>query len=812
MNTQGGITLPKIWKNIYKFGVKIGEKLLGGVSQDEALAALGEPTVTKGMPEILRKAAAETCVLLKNDGVLPYTKDSIVSVFGRNQIDWFFTGYGSGGDVKIPYGRNLIDGLKECEIKYNAELADIYSKWSAENPIDHGVWGMWPRFYPDMTLTADIVKNAAEKGSDAIFIIGRSSGEDRENALEKGGYYITDEEKANLSLITEYFDKVTVILNIGSVIDMSVFENFGDKIGAILIAWQGGMESGTGIADILCGNVTPCGKLPDTIAKDYAKAKAFGNFGKKTYNEYAEDIYVGYRGFETDDPTNVVYPFGYGLSYTTFDIEYDDAKVLEDSVEFSVTVTNTGAVCGKESVQIFLSKPKGVLGNPDKELVGFAKTKNLKPNEKQTLNIAVPKYYFTSYDDSGVTGLPYSYVLQEGEYKIYIGTNVRDTKKVWSRYEEKTVCYEKLKQVSAATTDFDRKKVLDSGVTFEKAPKRTYDLKKIILKNLPQPIPMTGDKGLKLSDVKSGKCTLDEFTAQLDLNELEAISRGAYKMDSPLGTKGNAGAMGGVTESLREKGVPPVITTDGPSGIRLLHYCSLIPIGTAFASSFDTALIEEVYGVLSGEMKEKGSDILLAPGMNIHRNPLCGRNFEYYSEDPVLTGKMGAAAVRGIQKNGGSATPKHFACNNQETNRTYNDSRLSERALREIYLRGFEICVKEGKPNCIMTSYNKINGVWGHYNYELCQRVLRDEWGFEGTVMTDWWMRKSKSPEFPKMRDNAYRVRSSVDVLMPGGDRVGKEKPDGTLLKTLGKPEGITTGEMQRTAKRVLRLAMKYIN
>lgn len=801
----------KIWEKIYTFGAKIGEKLTNGVSQEEALKALGEPTVTEGMPEILRRAAAETCVLLKNDGALPYSENSVVSVFGRNQIDWFFTGYGSGGDVKIPYGKNLIDGLKDCGIKYNTELAETYSKWSAENTIDHGVWGMWPRFYPDMALTPEIVKEAAEKSSDAIFIIGRSSGEDRENVLEKGSYYITDEEKANLALITEYFDKVTVLLNIGSVIDMSLFEEMDDKIGAILIVWQGGMESGTGVADVLCGNVNPCGKLPDTIAKDYNTAKAFGNFGKKAYNEYSEDIYVGYRGFETDDPTNVVYPFGFGLSYTTFKIEYENAQILEDSVEFTVNVTNTGKVCGKESVQVYLSKPKGVLGNPDKELVGFAKTKNLNPDEKQTLKINVPKYYFASYDDNGATGFPCSYVLQAGEYKVYIGKNVRDTKKVWSRFEEKTVCFEKLRQVSAATVDFNRKKILDSGVSFEKVPKRTYDLKRIILDSLPQPIPMTGDRGLKFADVKSGKCTLDEFTAQLDLTELEAISRGAYKMDCPLGAKGNAGAMGGVTESLREKGVPPVITTDGPSGIRLLYYCSLIPIGTAFASSFDTELIEEVYAALSAEMKEKGSDILLAPGMNIHRNPLCGRNFEYYSEDPVLTGKMGAAAVRGIQKCGGSATPKHFACNNQETNRTHNDSRVSERALREIYLRGFEICVKEGKPNCIMTSYNKINGVWGHYNYELCERILREEWEFDGLVMTDWWMRRAKSPEFPKMRDNAYRVRASVDVLMPGGDRLGKEKPDGTLLKTLGKSEGITTGEMQRTAKRVLKLCLKYI-
>ncbi len=811
MGKKEGFSLSKIWKNIYKAGVKIGEKITNSVSQNEAVEALGELTVTEGMPEILRKAAAESCVLLKNNGILPYSDDSVVSVFGRNQIDWFFTGYGSGGDVKKPYGKNLIDGLNECNIKYNKELAEIYSKWSKENPIDHGVWGMWPRFYPDMILTEDTVKNAAEKSSDAIFIIGRSSGEDRENVLEKGSYYITDEEKANINLITKYFDKVTVLLNIGSVIDMSWITELGDKIGAVMIVWQGGMESGTGIADLLCGNAVPCGKLPDTIVKCYDKVKAYKNFGTKDYNNYEEDIYVGYRAFETGMQDEVLYPFGFGLSYTTFDIKYESAEVLEESVKFSVTVTNTGDTKGKEIAEAYISKPKGVLGNPERELVAFAKTKELAPGESETLTLEVPKYYFTSYDDNGVTGFAYSYVLQDGEYGIYIGKDVRDAQKVWSYYQEKTECFEKLKQVSAPSADFNRWKITDKGFSTEKAPKRKYDLKEIIIENLPEPIPMTVDRGLKLADVKNGKCTMDEFAAQLNLTELEAISRGAYKMDSPLGAKGNAGAIGGVTESLREKGVPALITTDGPSGIRLLSYCSLIPIGTAFASSFDTELIEEVYSALSVEMKEKGSDILLAPGMNIHRNPLCGRNFEYYSEDPVLTGKMGAAAVRGIQKCGGSATPKHFACNNQETNRTYNDSRVSERALREIYLKGFEICIKEGKPNCIMTSYNKINGVWGHYNYELCQRILRDEWNFDGMVMTDWWMRKSKSPEFPKMRDNAYRVRASVDVLMPGGDRLGKEKPDGTLLKTLGKPEGITSAEMQRTAKRVLNLCIKYL-
>ena len=401
--------------------------------------------------------------------------------------------------------------------------------------------------------------------------------------------------------------------------------------------------------------------------------------------------------------------------------------------------------------------------------------------------------------------------MEEGEYKLYVGTDVRSAEKVWSYHQENTVQVLELQQTAAPEVAFDRM-VNDGKLKFEKTPVKEYDLRHIIIENIPRPIPRTGDKGYKLIDVKEGRVSMEDFVSQLDLDELEAISRGDYTMDSPLGAKGNAGAIGGVTESLRKKGVPAVITTDGPSGIRLLSYCSLIPIGTAFACSFDTDLVKEVYTLISKEMKEKGSDILLAPGMNIHRSPLCGRNFEYFSEDPLLSGLMGAASVEGIESSGGSACPKHYACNNQETNRTHNDSRVSERALREIYLKGFEICIKKAKPKCIMTSYNKINGVWGHYNYELCERILRREWNYEGMVMTDWWMRSSKSPEFPEMCDQAYRVRSGVNVLMPGGKRTGKHKPDGTLLKTFGKIDGITSGEMQRTAMFVLNMCMNFID
>ena len=339
---------------------------------------------------------------------------------------------------------------------------------------------------------------------------------------------------------------------------------------------------------------------------------------------------------------------------------------------------------------------------------------------------------------------------------------------------------------------------------------RTADLKQRILANLPEGSFMTGDRGFKLKDVKEGRVSLRDFIAQLSLEELEAISRGGYIMGHPLGPKGNAGIFGGVTESLRAKGIPPVVTTDGPSGIRLYDSASLLPIGTALACTFDLALVEEIYTAVAREMKQLGTDVLLAPGMNIHRNPLCGRNFEYFSEDPLVSGRMAAAVTRGVQSAGLSACPKHFACNNQETNRSRNDSVLSERALREIYLKGFEICVKEAAPKNLMTSYNKINGVWGHYHYDLVQTILREEWGFEGNILTDWWMQYAPSPEFPMIKSNGYRVRARVNVLMPGSknflDRV--RKPDGTLLASYKKEGGITLGELQLNAEAILKCVM----
>ena len=766
----------------------------------------------KSNSALFAKAAAEGAVLLKNNGVLPLENNECVSVFGRVQYNWFYTGYGSGGEVNRPYEVNLTDGIRNCKgLTLNESLAAKYEKWCAENKIQDSVWGMWPRFYPEMPIEASEIFAAAKESDCAVVVIGRSSGEDRDCALEKGSWYITDDERRLLNVVTDYFSKTVVLLNIGCVMDMAWIEDYGDKIGAVLLLWQGGEESGTAAADLLCGRMNPCGALTDTVAEKYEDYPGSSDFANRDFNNYSEDIYVGYRYFETFAREKVIFPFGYGLSYTEFEVSLKNASAAENGFSFDIAVKNTGSRAGKRPVMLYLEKPQGALGNPLRELAAFGKTKLLEPGEEQDINLFVSVYRLTSYDSTGVTGFKSSYVTEAGEYNFYLGQAVDCAEKVFAYYQENTALYEMLSENLAPVEKFDiinPVKGINGYIPVKRpAPLRKTDLRQKILDELPQAFnPSCAE--ITFQDVVSGKNTLEEFVATLSLDELEALSRGDYTMDSNLGAAGNAGAFAGVLKSLRDKGVPPVITTDGPSGIRLSAKCSLIPIGTLLACSFDTALVEEVYGAVAAEMAQRGSDVLLAPGMNIHRNPLCGRNFEYYSEDPYVSGKIASAAVRGIQSLGASACPKHFACNNQEFARTKNDSRVSERALREIYLKGFEICVKEAKPKNIMTSYNKINGVYNHYNYELCTDILRKEWHYEGNVMTDWWMQKGRSPEFPSIRDNAYRVRAQVDVLMPGGKRSGRRKPDGTLLESLGDRDGITLAELQRTAVNVLRFAM----
>ena len=784
---------------------------------------IDEKEITKEMTALSRQAAGEGAVLIKNNGVLPLKKGTNVSVFSRIQKDWMFVGYGSGGAVKCNQKVSFLDAARnQNDFNINEDLAELYEAFCEKYPIQTElVWGNWIYSHDDIELNNAIVEKAKETSDTAIFIIGRGAGEEKDCALEKGSYYLTDQELDNLKMITNVFDNVIVLLNIGNIMDFSWIDRFSDKIGAVLCVWQGGMESGNAVCDLLSGKVSPSGRLTTTIAKSYFDYPSTENFGGKVFNNYEEDIFVGYRYFESFDKNNVLYPFGFGLGYSDFKTECINTQTDENGFSFTVKVTNTGAAPSKEVVQLYIEKPVGKLGNPTRELVAFAKTKELAPGESQELELFVDIYQLCSYDDCGSTNNAGCYVIENGDYKFYLGKNARDNFGIFNYYQEETFVYSRHKQASAPqeyfnvlhAEDIDGKTVLRSKLV----AKQKFDMATRILNNMPEDIELTGDKGYKLVDVKDGKVTMEEFVAQLSLDELEAITRGDYTVDSPLGAAGNTGVCAGVLESLREKGIPPVVTSDGPSGLSLKVNCSLIPIAFLLGCTFNTELVEELCTELAKEVKDRGADILLAPGLNIHRNPLCGRNFEYFSEDPYISGKMAAAYVRGIQSGGLSACPKHFACNNQEFKRTKCDSRVSERALREIYIKGFEICVKESKPKNIMTSYNKINGVWGHYNFDLCTTILRNEWGYDGNVMTDWWMQKSKSPEFPNIRDQAYRIRAQVDLLMPGSEsyidpktRTEKTvyKPDGTLLASYGKPYGITLGEMQRSAMNVLKMAM----
>ena len=709
-----------------------------------------------------------------------------MAVFGRCQLDWFYVGYGSGGDVHPPYRVNLMEGLASAGVAFDKDLAKVYDDWcnSEDNKAYHGWWGHWPMSHPEMPLEQELVSVVAKRCDTAVVVIGRAAGEDRENTLTPGSYYLTEQEIDMLDQVTTAFQHTVVLMNAGNIIDMSWVENYGDKISSLLYVWQGGMESGNAIADVLTGAVNPCGKIADTIARNYEDYPSSENFGGLEYNEYKEDIYIGYRYFETYAKEKVLYPFGYGLSYTSFQTKPVAFECENGVYKITAEVENTGSFAGREVVMAWCKAPQGELGKPAKTLVAYAKTKEIQSGEKDIVQLIFDDKCFASYDDMGKTLYKNAFVLEQGEYHFYVG------------------------EEHAGSISFAETKCIEQC---ESACNKSVDLRQRILERLPEEISFTGDQGYRFADVAQGKVSLEAFIAQLDDKELEALTRGEGAMGSGLGVAGNAGAFGGVIPSLREKGVPPIITADGPAGLRLKRFTALLPCGTGLACTFDDALVENLFVQVGKEMQKHDLDVVLSPGMNIHRNPLCGRNFEYFSEDPLLTGKIAAAVVRGVQSQGGSCCPKHFACNNQETKRNTNDSRLSERALREIYLRGFEICIKESQPNVLMTSYNKINGVWSHYNYDLVTTILRKEWEYDGVVITDWWMQKSASPEFPKMKDNAYRVRAQVDVLMPGnmGHVNKKYSSDGTLLKTIDKPNGITRGELQRTAKNVLKLMLK---
>ena len=753
-----------------------------------------------------RAMAADGIVLLKNeDKTLPITGQTRVAVFGRSAVNYFTVGYGSGGDVVSPYRRNLMEGLLERGVKVDGILASQYETWCSRprNVPDEGYWAHWPMSNPEMPLKAEDVAAAALRCDMALVVIGRAAGEARENVLKPGSYYLTDREKAMLDVVATYFHRICLVMDCGNVIDMSWTRDYENKLTAIVYAWQGGMESGTALADVLTGAVNPSGKLTDTIAVKYEDYPSSQSFGAMAFNAYTEDIYVGYRYFETFAPDRVLYPFGFGLSYTRFRLS-SQAAVSGNQVTVNTTVENVGDEAGREVVQVYVDLPCGTLGNPKRVLAGFKKTGLLQPGQQQVVDVSFDLASLASFDDTGCTGHKDAFVLEAGSYCVQAGTSIRDVKAVVCIVKQGLEVVRQLHECNAVRPEhgFCRMVNKNGVLDMEMVPTANRNLKQDILEHLPQELT-PGQTEFTFEDVKARRCTPEEFAAQLSDQELDDITHGFGLMNDPSGPAGNAGSLGGVTEALKKRGIPTVITTDGPSGIRIRRTCSLLPCGTCLASTFDPEGVEALYRLLGREMVLQGTQVLLGPGMNIHRNPLCGRNFEYYSEDPLLTGKIAAAMVRGIQSQGVSACPKHFACNNQETNRNKCDSRLSQRAQREIYLKGFEIAVKESDPWCLMTSYNLVNGVWSHYHYELVTDILHDEWGYRGLTITDWWMQPGAAPEFPAITNDACRIRAQVDVLMPG------EIQERTLVASLADPNGVTRAEAQRCAVNVIKFILK---
>ena len=761
---------------------------------------------------LARQATAEGCVLLENEGqALPLREGERVAVFGRMAFHYYKSGLGSGGLVNTRYVVGILDALKDCkEIRLDEKLMGIYEDWIRENPFDEGQgWGRVPWCQKEMEVTDEML-GCARDNDVSLVIIGRTAGEDQDNNAGPGSYCLTKTEEDMIRRVCQASKRTVVVLNVGNIIDMSWVEKYHPQ--AVLYAWQGGQEGGNGVADVLTGKVCACGKLTDTIAQSIEDYPSTENFGDPFKNYYKEDIYVGYRYFETFAKDKVLYPFGYGLSYTSFGIKAEILKNSEEELTVAAEVVNTGAVKGKEVVQVYAKVPQGKLGNPARRLIGFAKTGELKPGEKEEVVIVIPKYDLTSYDDSGVTGHKSCYVLEEGTYEIFVGSDVRSAESAGC-YEEKFRVVEKLQEAYAPVEKFSRMKavLMPDGsyqAVTEEVPVRTVDPQERRKQNLPETLVYTGDKGYKLVDVLDGKVSMENFVAQISEEDLIAMFRGEG-MCSPKVTPGTAAAFGGVTESMKALGIPVGCCADGPSGIRM--DCGTkafsLPNGTALGCTFNTELVGDLYEMTGKELRLNKIDSLLGPGMNIHRNPLNGRNFEYISEDPLLTGRICAVQVKAMAKSGIGSTIKHFCGNNQEVGRSTSDSVMSERCLREIYLKGFEMAVREGGARSVMTTYGSVNGLWTAGSYDLCTTILRKEWGFEGIVMTDWWAKSNYEGHQAEVSVKAPMVAAQNDIYMVVSDaKANPEKDDVEEMLHAGK---LTLGELQRNAANILGFLLK---
>lgn len=704
----------------------------------------------------------------------------------------------------------------------------------------------------------------------AVYVIARNSGEGSDRYNREGDYLLFAEEKKNLEMVAAHFKKTIVILNIGGVMELSGVKAI-PGINAILLMGQLGNIGGDALADVVTGKVNPSGKTVDTWAKnymDYPSSAKFSHNGSVHDEEYEDGIYVGYRYFDSFG-IEPEYCFGFGRSYTDFSLQIDGAQAEGERVQIQATVRNTGsAYAGKEVVQIYYSAPQGRMDKPFQELAAYHKTSLLKPGESETMILTFAIKEMASYSEADA-----AWVLEKGDYVIRVGSSARSTEvaAVLTLAEEvKTqigknlfpldIQLKEIKPDTATAKAAYEKNSEGTGRVYHgsiqpsciKAEHMVYQGKREEYKT---------DQGKKLTvqDVKNGDCTVEELVAQFTVEEMADMCVGTLRAGEG-NVVGNAsytvpGAAGDTSSILKgSRGIKNMILADGPAGLRLqphfkttkdgkllpggsvmgdsfepfdpdinedevdnyYQYCTAIPIGWSLAQSWNTELAEWAGDMIGAEMEQFGVDLWLAPAMNIHRNPLCGRNFEYYSEDPLVSGKIAAAITIGVQKHKGKGTTiKHFAVNNQEDNRYFVNAHVSERALREIYLKGFEIAVKESQPLSIMTSYNLLNGIHTANSYDLLQAMARDEWGFDGTVMTDWFTSQDM-PEITGKFQPRYPISSSVGCIYAGNDiqMPGCRKNVDDIVeavKTGREMDGfrITLADLQFNTANIIRVVLK---
>ncbi len=828
--------------------------------------------------DTIRSIAAECAVVLENDGTLPITAPGKIALYGSGARHMVKGGTGSG-DVNSRYVVNIEDGLKQAGFTITTEewldrYDEIHARFTSDylNMVESeaeqkGINVIMIMFekpigLPPLPSVAESLEN--DDADTAIYVISRDSGEGRDRDYARGDYLLKEDELDAIKAVASHYKHTVILLNTGGIMDLTELKAI-DGISSIVVVSQLGNIGGLIIGDIITGKSEPSGRLTDTWAKSYEDYPGWKDFSRNNGNTddeyYNEGIYIGYRYFDSFD-IEPNYCFGYGLGYTTFDIDTKAASVNGDTVSLDVSVKNTGKRAGKETVQVYVSAPSGRIDRPYQELAAFAKSSLLEPGEVEELHIDLDTDRLTCYDTARA-----SRVIPAGDYIIRVGKSSRDTKAVAVIGVAEDITTQRLQNKFPDTVTLDELK-RDTGIVpsfnndaedLPSAVRLTLDpasVKTVTVEYSGDRVELEDkvDHKVVFDDVLKGVNTIEELTAQLSIEEMTYLCVGDFHAgeveENVVGSASLAvpGAAAETTDRLLEsRGIPALILADGPAGLRLqphfktrgeegkpyqggevfgisfnpfpddlpedavdyYQYCTAIPIATALAQSWNMELIRTVGRVVGEEMKRYYVHFWLAPGMNIHRNPLCGRNFEYYSEDPLLAGRCAAADTDGVQSISGQGTTiKHFAGNNQEDNRLFSNSHISERALRDLYLRGFEVAVKEAQPYSIMTSYNLLNGTHSANNRELIQGVARDEWGFKGVIMTDWFT--AQDTTFMGYYSDIYPYSSSAGCVLAGNDWIMpgcKENVD-EILEAVAAGE-VSKADLQFCTLNILKMAVK---